>query len=120
VVYTPNAGYVGSDTFTYTVTSGGVTETATVTVTLTNSAPQLSGEHQPPGRYAFSGSGSSGLLAHASDADNDALSVTGFSVDGHSYNPGETALISGRHAGDPQRRALSLPRLPTGTATCRR
>ncbi len=98
VVYTPSdAGYVGSDTFTYTVTSGGVTETATVTVTLTNSAPQLSGEHvSTPEDTAFSGSGSSGLLAHASDADNDALSVTGFSVDGHSYNPGETALISGK------------------------
>jgi hypothetical protein len=38
--FTPRATrYVGSDTFTYTVTSGGVTETATVTVTLTNSAP---------------------------------------------------------------------------------
>ena len=31
-VYTPNAGYSGSDSFTYTVTSGGVTETATVDV----------------------------------------------------------------------------------------
>jgi hypothetical protein len=32
VVYTPNAGYSGSDSFTYTVTSGGVTETANVSV----------------------------------------------------------------------------------------
>ncbi len=34
ISYTPNANYNGTDTFTYTVTSGGVTETATVTVTV--------------------------------------------------------------------------------------
>jgi hypothetical protein len=40
VIYTPtDASYVGSDTFTYTVTSGGIAETATVSVTMTNSAP---------------------------------------------------------------------------------
>jgi len=33
-VYTPNSGYSGSDSFSYTVTSGGVTETATVNVTV--------------------------------------------------------------------------------------
>ncbi len=39
VTYTPNANYVGTDSFTYTVTSpAGVTETATVTVSVT---PQL-------------------------------------------------------------------------------
>ena len=34
VVYTPTADFNGTDTFTYTVTSGGVTETATVSVTI--------------------------------------------------------------------------------------
>src|SRR5205085_1229886 len=34
VTYTPNADYNGSDAYTYTVTSGGVTETATVNVTV--------------------------------------------------------------------------------------
>ena len=34
VVYTPNADFNGSDSFTYTITSGGVTETATVNVTI--------------------------------------------------------------------------------------
>jgi Ca2+-binding RTX toxin-like protein len=46
VVYTPTANFHGSDSFTYTVTSGAVTETATVNVTVspvndpvTSSAP---------------------------------------------------------------------------------
>ena len=41
LTYTPNANYYGTDSFTYTVTSGGVTETATVTVNVTpvNDAP---------------------------------------------------------------------------------
>jgi Ca2+-binding RTX toxin-like protein len=41
VTYTPTAGYTGPDSFTYTVTSGGVMETANVTVAVTspNSPP---------------------------------------------------------------------------------
>src|SRR5262249_23031172 len=41
ITYTPNANYNGTDTFTYTVTSGGTTETATITVNITpvNDAP---------------------------------------------------------------------------------
>ena len=35
VVYTPAPDFNGTDTFTYTVASGGVTETATVSVTVT-------------------------------------------------------------------------------------
>ncbi|HBR50076.1 MAG TPA: hypothetical protein DEA71_08315, partial [Nitrospira sp.] len=35
VTYTPNANFNGTDSFTYTITSGGVTETATVTMTVT-------------------------------------------------------------------------------------
>ena len=35
VTYTPSADFNGSDSYTYTVTSGGVTETATVNVTVT-------------------------------------------------------------------------------------
>ncbi len=34
VTYTPNANFNGTDSFDYTVTSGGVTETATVTVNI--------------------------------------------------------------------------------------
>ena len=41
ITYTPNGNFNGADSFTYTVTSGGVTETATVSVTVTavNDAP---------------------------------------------------------------------------------
>jgi hypothetical protein len=44
VTYAPDAGYNGSDTFNYTVTSGGVTETAAVNVTVNsiNDKPTLS------------------------------------------------------------------------------
>ena len=38
VVYTPTPGYSGLDAFTYTVTSGGVTETATVNITVSGSS----------------------------------------------------------------------------------
>jgi VCBS repeat-containing protein len=40
-IYTPVNGYVGSDSFTYTVTSGGVTETQTVSVNVTGTVPPL-------------------------------------------------------------------------------
>ena len=41
VTYTPNTNFNGTDSFTYTIMSGGVSETATVTVTVTavNDAP---------------------------------------------------------------------------------
>ena len=41
LTYTPTPGYVGQDTYTYTVTSGGVTEIASVTVNVQaiNDAP---------------------------------------------------------------------------------
>ena len=38
VVYTPDADYVGADAFTYTVTSGGTSETATTNITVTAAA----------------------------------------------------------------------------------
>ncbi len=40
VTYTPNADFNGTDSYTYTVTSGGVTETATVSVTV-NAVPDV-------------------------------------------------------------------------------
>ena len=43
ITYTPSSNYTGADSFTYTVTSGGVTETATVSLNVTpvNDAPTV-------------------------------------------------------------------------------
>ena len=78
-VYTPTAGFAGADTFTYTVTSGGSSETATVTVTtLLNYAPTISApatqtfnEDTP---QVFSSANSNAILV--ADANNDLLTVT--------------------------------------------
>lgn len=52
ISYTPDPGFEGTDTFTYTVTSGGVTETATVTVTVRGQhvdvPPPAFGDYTPP------------------------------------------------------------------------
>lgn len=56
ITYTPNPGFTGTDTFTYTVTSGGVTETTTVTVQVLPGKP-LGPEGLPPDRPGVSGPG---------------------------------------------------------------
>ncbi|MCZ4245119.1 gliding motility-associated C-terminal domain-containing protein [Pedobacter punctiformis] len=43
MTFTPTTGFTGTTSFTYTVTSGGVTETATVTLNVTTPAPCNSG-----------------------------------------------------------------------------
>jgi filamentous hemagglutinin family protein len=42
--YTPDPGFVGQDTFTYTVSNNGTTATETVTVTVTNALPTATGD----------------------------------------------------------------------------
>jgi VCBS repeat-containing protein len=45
--YTPQAGYVGQDTFTYTASAGGATsDPVLVTITMTNTQPLAEGEAQ--------------------------------------------------------------------------
>lgn len=56
ITYTPNPGFTGTDTFTYTVTSGGVTETTTVTVQVLPGQP-VGPEGLPPDRPGVSGPG---------------------------------------------------------------
>ncbi|HHH4562166.1 TPA: Ig-like domain-containing protein [Enterobacter roggenkampii] len=94
VVYTPTSGYVGNDSFTYTVTSGGIEETATVYLTLTNSAPTL--PHWTVINREDSPIGIPGLLLDtSSDADGDTLTVTDFTVNGTTWQSGETANLAG-------------------------
>lgn len=77
VTYLPGVDYIGNDTFTYTVSSGGVTETATVTVTISpgtsapgNGAPATiaTTEDLP---FSFSGANQISVT----DADNNVTSV---------------------------------------------
>ncbi|WP_435927610.1 Ig-like domain-containing protein [Dryocola sp. BD613] len=92
LLYKPNTGYVGTDTFTYTVTSGGVTETGTVSVVMINTVPVAQGESvNTPEDIAVQGK----LLANDHDADNDPLHIADFTVGGKSWQPGDTALLAG-------------------------
>ncbi len=84
ITYTPNANYTGADSFTYTVTSGGVTETATVTVNVTadNDAPTttpvtLTAISEDSGTRLIT---QTELLANATDVDGPALTVTNLTI----------------------------------------
>ncbi|QJW83491.1 tandem-95 repeat protein [Ramlibacter terrae] len=77
VLYTPNANFHGTDSYTYTVTSGGVTETATVTVTVSpvNDATFFSGA------TAGSGNEDGGAITGTLNvADADGIAAPAFSV----------------------------------------
>ncbi|MGV2866246.1 Ig-like domain-containing protein [Achromobacter sp. AGC39] len=84
--FAPSADYNGTTQFTYTVTSGGAGETATVTVNVTavNDSPVVPAVtvSLPLGGGSVDVPASQGLLAGASDADGDALFVADVSVDG--------------------------------------
>jgi Ca2+-binding RTX toxin-like protein len=70
VTYTPAPNYVGSDSFTYTVTSGGSTETATVNVTVSdfNDPPSgVTGDLEAP-EDANNGSAVGTVTAQDSDS----------------------------------------------------
>jgi len=92
VTYTPAAGYVGGDSFTYTVTSGGVTETTTVTMTMTNTVPVAVPDVQT---VAEDTTATGNVLVNDTDADGDTPHLTGFTVNGATYLPGTTATITG-------------------------
>jgi hypothetical protein len=90
VTYTPDADYYGTDSFNYTVTSGGVTETAAVSLTINavNDAPVLDAG---AAQAAFTESGAAVALSPGltlSDVDSANLSSAtvviggGFSGDG--------------------------------------
>ncbi|MEM8514010.1 VCBS repeat-containing protein, partial [Massilia sp. MP_M2] len=76
-VYTPSAGFTGTDTFTYTVTSNGTTETASVTITI-GSTPN----HAPTGASLPDIARNDGavialdLSASFADADGDTLTFS--------------------------------------------
>ncbi len=80
-VYTPNAGFVGTDTFTYTAGDGkgGTSNAATVTVTVTAVNPTKNPPTaNPDSATAVTGIAKSiNVLANDTDPNGDALSITG-------------------------------------------
>ena len=96
VTYTPNANFNGPDSFTYTITSGGVTETATVTVTVTavNDATVVTGGTSGTGNEDATVTGT--LTATDSDglSDGTVFSVTGAATNGTASIDPATGLWS--------------------------
>jgi hypothetical protein len=93
VTYTPSADYNGSDTFTYTVTSGGATETATVNVTV-SAVADIADDSVTVGED--SGANTLNLLANDSfENANRAITAVGAALHG------TTAINNNGTAGDP-------------------
>ncbi|MDO9364618.1 MAG: tandem-95 repeat protein, partial [Sphingopyxis sp.] len=78
-VYTPAANFSGTDSFTYTVTDGALTDTGTVTMTVTavNDAPTAAAD---TASTAEDTPVVIDVLANDSDADGDPLTVTAASA----------------------------------------
>ena len=74
LTYTPNPDWNGVDTFTYTVSDGALTDTATVTVTVTavNDAPVAVDDLDS---IAEDGSSTVDVLANDSDVEGDTLTI---------------------------------------------
>ena len=94
ITYTPNANYNGPDPFTYTVTSGGVTETGTITVNVAavNDAPVAVND---TGVGLEDTPQTGNVLANDSDVDGDALSVTQYVIGGVTHAAGTLATLAG-------------------------
>ncbi|RTL17565.1 MAG: tandem-95 repeat protein, partial [Rhodocyclaceae bacterium] len=77
--YTPNAGFVGTEVLTYTVSDGITTRTGELTIVVENEAPVVNDEtYTVHAGQILAVSAAAGLLANDSDADGDALQVLSF------------------------------------------
>jgi hypothetical protein len=77
VLYTPRAGFVGSDTFTYTVTDGrGGSAQATVTVTVTQPNRSPVAANDTAAVAAESRDNAINVLANDTDPDGDTLTIS--------------------------------------------
>jgi VCBS repeat-containing protein len=99
IVYTPAANANGQDQFTYTVTSGGVTETTTVTVNITpvNDRPAAANDSYAVGEHSvLSVPLANGLLANDTDVDTAHSQLAVSLVNGNAITSGAPiALPSG-------------------------
>jgi CshA-type fibril repeat protein len=125
ITYTPTPGYVGPDSFSYIVSSGGVSETATISVVVTNAAPVANPDTASTPEDTFV---SGNVLTNDTDSDpGDSKTVTQFVVDGVTVTVpagavGGSTLIAGVGNADRSRRmAATVSRLwRTGMAAFRR
>ncbi|WP_413166582.1 Ig-like domain-containing protein [Capilliphycus salinus ALCB114379] len=87
LIYTPRQGFVGTDTFTYTINDGrGGTDIATVTINVSDEAPNAVND---TATTAVNTEVSINVLGNDSDPDNDPLEITNF--DQTSANGGSIA-----------------------------
>ncbi|MEJ5149541.1 Ig-like domain-containing protein [Comamonas sp. MYb396] len=92
-VYTPTDGYSGPDSFSFVVNDGfGGTNEYRVDITVVPNTNPSDGDEAFTISQGQTLTGN--LLANASDAEGDALRITGFTVNGQSYQPGDTATIA--------------------------
>jgi hypothetical protein len=95
-LYTPDADYIGADSFDYTVADGSLTDTATVSITVNNAnqdAPTIT-VNQPDGISDTGATGGSFTINYdADDPDGDSISVDFYYDDNGSGEDG-TAIGS--------------------------
>jgi YD repeat-containing protein len=81
VTYTPTTGYAGTDTFTYTISDGTVTDTATVVMTvIANSAPDAVNDSRS---VVVNTPSTFDPRTNDTDADNQSLTITALSSPSH-------------------------------------
>jgi hypothetical protein len=81
--FTPEAGFLGATSFTYTATDGrGGYDTATVTIDVANSGPSANDDEYTVHVGTVLDIVAPGLLANDTDADGDALAITIANVSG--------------------------------------
>ena len=85
LTYTPAAGYAGPDSFSYTVSDGSLSDTATVSIAVepANTAPVAGDDAVSTGQNAALAIPLATLLANDSDANGGALSLAGFTQPAH-------------------------------------
>ena len=72
-MYTPDPSFVGTDTFTYELSDGALTATATVTIDVTNAGPVANDDTLTAHHRGTATGTAPGVLANDTDADGDLL-----------------------------------------------
>ncbi|MCB9445852.1 MAG: tandem-95 repeat protein, partial [Ardenticatenaceae bacterium] len=98
IIYTPTLNFNGTDVFTYTASDGVLTDTATVTITVTpvNDPPVIGGSN-PINRVMGEDGGSIAFSFNSSDVDGDSLNWdvlggTGTAVISSTYGSGNSSI----------------------------